>query len=117
MIKQVNTGLALVLLTSAGIAWGQAPQPDAMTLAQAYDRCMTTYAVRLTRTDVTDDAIFQTATESCRELQTSLFAALRAERSSEEAEAIVVAMTEQAQPNFQSMLDRIRSDRAARATQ
>jgi len=107
----------LCLASTTSIASGQATQSEAMTIAQALDRCMTTQAVRLTRTDATDDAIFLSASEACRDLETGLAAALRAERPHDEAEAIIVAMNEQAQPNFQTMLDRIRSDRAARAAQ
>jgi hypothetical protein len=116
VIKKFSIGFALLTATFAGVAWGQA-QANAMTIAQAHDRCMTTQAVRLTRTDASDDAIFQTATEACKELETGLFAALRAERPREEAEAIIAAMNDQAQANFQTMLDRIRADRAARANQ
>jgi len=115
-MKNLILAIALPMLASASAASGQAPQPNAMMLAQALDRCMTTYAVRMTRTDATDDAIFLAAQEGCAELEQTMTAALRSEQP-QQADAMIAALSAQARPNFMSLLNRIRTDRAARMQQ
>jgi hypothetical protein len=107
--------LCLAVMPSA--LFGQAPEPNAMLLSQAYDRCMTTFAVRLTRTDASDEAIYSAATEGCGELQLAMFAAMRREIPQPDVETIISQITDSAEPNFMALLNRIRTDRAAREQQ
>lgn len=86
-----------------------------MMLAQANDRCMTTYAVRLTRTDATDEAIFASAVEGCAELKSQLYAALDKEYPAAQASELKGQLDAAARPNFLNLLQKIRNDRAQRA--
>ena len=107
--------ILLVTLVAAHQATAQQPQQDVQTLAHAYDRCMATQAVRLTRTDATDADIFRQATQACLSLQGLLRAAISAQLPPAQAAEILGPMDAQAEPNFMAMLARIRSDRARRA--
>lgn len=89
-------------------------QPDARIIAQTYDRCMATYAVRLTKTSASDDAIYAEAAKSCLPLKEKLTEAIRRQVSQQEAEMLLASMDASEKPNFVNMLDRIRSDRAKR---
>lgn len=88
-------GFALGAALASHSALAQSEQANAMMLAQANDRCMTTYAFRMTGTDATDEAIFASATAGCKALKSQLEA--------------------QAKPNFLNLLQKIRADRARRA--
>lgn len=90
-------------------------QPDVATLAQAVDRCMATHAVRLTRTDAADEAIFAQATEGCAPLKDQLLAAITRGYSADQAQQLQAAIEANARPNFMRLLQRIRSDRQNRA--
>lgn len=92
-------------------------QPNAYLLAQAYDRCMATCAVRLSHTDATDAAIFAQARQSCQPLGARMRVAVNAEVPPAQAAEALATMDAQAEPNFMRMLARIRSDRARRAAQ
>jgi hypothetical protein len=89
-------------------------QPSVMILAQAHDRCMTTYAVRLTRTEVADEEIFSRATEGCSQLTGQLHAAIAREYPADQARELVATIEASARPNFMTMLQRIRTDRRNR---
>ena len=104
--------LALILVAAPAMA--QQPEPDFRIVAQAYDRCMTTYAVRLTRTAATDDEIFDQASQSCLPLEDRLRAAISVQLPPAQAGEILQAIDAQGEPNFRAMLDRIRSGRARR---
>lgn len=104
-----------ILSLIAQVASAQLPQTDVPTLAQALDRCMATYAVRLTRTDAADEAIFASAVEGCKQIDTELRTAVRRNVDAAQADAALKQWDEQAKPNFMSLLTRIRTDRAARA--
>lgn len=104
----------LVLLLAAQQAAAQDPQPNAMILAQALDRCMATQAVRLTRTASTDANIFAQARQSCLTLNDQLRAAISAQFPPADAAEMLRSIDEQAEPNFMALLSRIRSDRARR---
>ena len=95
-------------------AAAQQPQASVPILAQAYDRCMTTFAVRLTKTAATDEEIFGEAIRSCLPLKTQLTGAILAQLPAAEANKIVQVIDAQAKPSFVSMLAKIRADRAAR---
>jgi len=97
---------------AAPVASAQSPQPVVPTLAQALDRCMASYAVRLTRTDATDETIFATAVEGCKPIETELRIAVRRDVDVAQADAAFKQWDEQAKPNFMSLLNRIRADRA-----
>jgi phage protein D len=60
-----SSAVVLVSLFAAQQVTAQQPHPNAQILAQAYDRCMATHAVRLTHTTASDKEIFAQATESC----------------------------------------------------
>jgi len=111
-IKASATALALLLAMQPAAA--QPAQTNLQILAQAYDRCMATYAVRLTRTAATDADIYTQATQSCAELDGQLKAALNAQLQPAQAAEIIRSMDAQAEPNFMVMLAQIRSDRARR---
>jgi hypothetical protein len=85
-----------------------------MMLAQAQDRCMTTYAVRLTRTSATDEAIYADARSGCGTLASQLHAAIAKEYPADQAAELLATLDAQARPNFMALLQRIRADRAAR---
>ena len=91
--------------------------PDFGIVAQAYDRCMATYAVRLTRTAATDAQIFTEATRSCLPLKARLRAAIIAQLPPAEAAELLGAVDAPAEPGFMALLARIRSDRARREGQ
>lgn len=109
---------ALSALVLAGPAAAfQAPQteePSAMLLAQAWDRCMTEHAVRLTHTPATDEAIYLEAASGCDHIKARVFAAVGRDLPRSEATQLTSAFDAQAKPNFLTMLRRIRADRAAR---
>ncbi|WP_081570425.1 hypothetical protein [Sphingobium herbicidovorans] len=98
-------------------ASAQEAQPNIQIIAQAYDRCMATYAVRLTRTTAPDEAIYAEATKSCSPLKDKLVEAIRQQVSPPEADKVLASMDASAKPNFLNMLNRIRSDRAQRESQ
>lgn len=103
-----HLALALSAATSA------TSQPNVMIVAQAYDRCMATQAVRLTRTIASDDEIFTRAVQTCAALRTELVEALERELPANQAETTLSAMNAQAKPKFMRLLARIRFDRAKR---
>ncbi|VWX54699.1 hypothetical protein [Novosphingobium sp. 9U] len=106
----VAAGLALAQPASA-----QQVQPSAAILGQALDRCMVTFAVRLTKTPASDDAIYDEATRSCAPLDARFRAAAGAELEPKEGAQLLKEMDAARRPNFINLLARIRSDRAKRA--
>ncbi len=107
--------VALALLATEQQAAAQQQQAPVALLAQAFDRCMATSAVRLTKTPASDEDIYDQAVQSCAPLRGELAAAIRAQLPAPDAAELLGAMESQSKPNFLSMLDRIRRDRAARA--
>jgi len=111
----------IIAMTILGVAaqsvFAQPTQPDVATLAQAFNRCMTTYAVRLTKTETADEAIYLAAVDGCKQIEVDLTAAIRRNIPAAQSEATLTQWKEQAKPNFMSLLRRIRSDRAARGGQ
>jgi hypothetical protein len=112
-IKATMAGLICVL--SIPQASAQQDQANIQIIAQAQDRCMATHAVRLTKTDASDENIYAQATSSCRSLNEQLVAAIKAQLPPEEAAEILGQLQTQAKPNFMSMLTKIRADRARRS--
>ena len=106
-----------ILGIAAQSAFAQPAHPDVSTLAQALDRCMTTYAVRLTKTEAADEAIYLAAVDGCKQIEVDLTTAVRRDVPATQGEAALAQWKEQAKPNFMSLLQRIRSDRAARGAQ
>lgn len=106
-----------LLIAAAAVASqpAQAPEPSAAVLAQALDRCMTTHAVRLTRTSATDDAIYTEAAAGCKALNEQLGARIAQEYTPAQAAELTTMLEAQAKPNFLSLLQRIRADRRFRA--
>ena len=96
-------------------AHAQQSAPSAMVVAQAADRCMTTYAVRLTKTSSTDDEIYKQASEGCASINQRVRQVFTEQFPAAQAAQALRQMDAQARPNFFSMLTRIRSDRARRA--
>lgn len=78
---------------------------------------MATYAVRLTRTPASDEAIYAEAAQGCLPLKTRLVDAIRAQVPPAEAAPVLASLETSAKPNFMAMLARIRSDRAKRESQ
>ena len=111
-----STIALLVCQLTVQQAFAQEVQANAQIIAQANDRCMATYAVRLTKTDATDEAIYAEAARSCQPLQDNLATALKAQLTPAQADDILKTLAEQAKPNFMAMLTQIRSDRATRAS-
>lgn len=111
--------LAIAFAFAIGLqnAAAQEVRPNIQIIAQAYDRCMATYAVRLTRTTVPDDVIYAEATKSCSPLKIKLVEAIRQQVPPPEAAKVLTTMDASAKPNFLNMLNRIRSDRAKRESQ
>ena len=106
--------IAMTLLgLAAQSASAQPAQPDISTLAQALERCLATYAVRLTKTDMADEAIYSAATDGCKQIEAGLTAAVRRDAPGPQGEAALAQWTDRAKPNFMALLQRIRSDRAA----
>lgn len=92
----------------------QPAQPDAQLLAQAHDRCMTTYAVRLTKTAATDEAIYSEAVSGCSAVKNALGAAIARDFAVDRAAELAALLEAQAKPNFLALLQRIRTDRLNR---
>jgi hypothetical protein len=105
---------AVAVLIGVQPAAAQDPQPNAMILAQALDRCMVTHAVRLTRTPTSDPDIFAQARQSCQPLNDRLRTAINAELPPADAAEMLRSIDQQAEPNFMALLARIRTDRARR---
>ncbi|MDZ3833472.1 MAG: hypothetical protein U0S50_16895 [Sphingopyxis sp.] len=114
MNRFLPTSLLLGATLLTGGAHAQTAQADAMMLAQANDRCMTTYAVRMTKTDATDDAIFAAATEGCKELRAQLFGAIDKEYPADQASGLKSQLDAAEKPNFIKLLQKIRADRLQR---
>lgn len=107
----------LVVLTGAVSvqpAVAQEGQANAQIIAQALDRCMATYAVRLTRTAASDEEIYAEANRSCAPLNAKFVDAIHAEVPPQQAADLLKTLDETAKPNFFRMLAQIRSDRAKR---
>lgn len=115
-IPNIVNPIALALGTTLFIrpAHAQPAQANAMMLAQANDRCMTTYAVRMTKADVADDAIFAAATEGCKELKAQLFGAIDKDYPSNQANGLKSQLDAAENPNFMNLLQKIRIDRLQR---
>ena len=94
--------------------YGQQAEPSLMLVAQAQDRCMTTFAVRLSRETTDDEAIYEQAIEGCSQLDAQLDAAILREVPAEKQAELKTMLAESRKPNFMAMLAKIRSDRAAR---
>jgi hypothetical protein len=110
----LTTGLLLGTTLLSATVHAQPAQANAMTLAQANDRCMTTYAVRMTKTDVADDTIFAAATEGCKELKAQLFGAIDKEYPADQARGLKSQLDAAEKPNFIKLLQKIRTDRLQR---
>ena len=110
----VNSILAVLWIAGQAAAPAEA-QARVPILAQGVDRCMTTYAVRLTRTEAADEAIFAEAIQGCRELSGQLNAAITREYPEQQARELVATLEAHARPNFMTLLQRIRVDRQRRA--
>lgn len=112
--------LVLAMPLAAQPAPSVAPQsapeaPNVPLLAKMLDRCMATYAVRLTKTDMADEAIFAEAVKGCAGIDQQLRAGVRDQLPAAEAEALFRQLDASLRPNFMAILQRIRADRAARA--
>lgn len=111
MMRAMLTALLLAAPAAAQ------PAPSIPMLAQAHDRCMAGFAVRLTRTGAADEAILAEAVKGCAAIDGELRAAVRAQMPTAEADALIAQFDATAKPNFMALLQRIRADRAARAAQ
>lgn len=113
--KRIFIAVLVVCVTlGAGTTQAQPAPANAMMLAQANDRCMTTYAVRMTKTEAADDAIFAAATEGCKELKAQLFGAIDKEYPADQASDLKSQLGAAEKPNFIKLLQKIRIDRLQR---
>ena len=120
-MREFLISLLLAVPLAAQTTPPAAPQPapeasNVPLLAQMLDRCMATYAVRLTKTDMADEAIFAEAGKGCAGIDLQLRAGVRSQLPAAEAEALIKQFDDTDRPNFMALLQRIRADRAARAT-
>ena len=112
-----SSALVLTLPFAMQPAAGQQPLQDVQIVAQAYDRCMATYAVRLTHTAASDQDIFSQASQGCLPLKSRLIEAINAQLPPAQAREVLESIEAQGEPNFMGMLALIRSDRRRRAGQ
>ena len=89
---------SLVVAAAITAQPAEAAQPTAMVLAQAHDRCMVGYAVRLTKTSANDEAIYSAAVAGCKALHEQLGAAVAREYAPEQAAQLTTALDAQALP-------------------
>jgi hypothetical protein len=109
-----SKAVVLVIALGAQPALAQQSQPNAMLIAQALDRCMATYAVRLTKTAASDEEIYAEATKGCGPLNARFVDSVKASVPPEQAAELLKEADKSQKPNFLSMLTKIRSDRAKR---
>ena len=76
---------------------------------------MTTYAVRMTMTAATDEAIYADAVSGCSAVKNALGAAIVRDYPADRAAELNALLDAQAKPNFLALLQRIRADRLSRA--
>lgn len=114
MSIRIFAAFSVTLLAAFGQAASAQAPSKMMILAQAQDRCMTTHAVRQTRTSTDDRAIYEFARTECEGLQQQLDASIDLELPAEQAKAVKEQMRAQSKPNFLSLVAKIRSDRAER---
>ena len=108
-----RASLAVLASALAASAAAQQVTPETMLLAQAHDRCMTTQAVRLTRTAAADEAIFASAQAGCRGLRDQLTAAIARDLPAGQASELTAMLDARTGPEFTALLARIRAGRAA----
>ena len=89
-------------------------QQNPQIIAQALDRCMATYAVRLTNTKAPDETIFAEATRGCLALNERLKSAINTQVPAAQASSFIKQMDASAKPDFMGMLAQIRRDRASK---
>lgn len=108
--------LALFAIAAATISQSaEVAPPNAMMLGQAHDRCMVSYAVRLTKTSASDEVIYTEAVSGCRGLHEQLGAAIARDYAPEQAVQLTTRLEAQAKPNFLALLRRIRTNRLSKA--
>jgi hypothetical protein len=106
--------IALALVVGVHQASAQQPHAPVQIIAQAYDRCMATSGVRLTKTAATDEDIYTQAIQSCLSLKRELAAAVDAQMPPKEAAGLLQAVDAQSKPAFLAMVAHIRRDREMR---
>ncbi len=111
----IRLGIAsIALVGTPGLA--QQAEPSLMVIAQAQDRCMTTYAVRLSKTMTDDEQIFEQAKAGCAGLDEELNTAIEREIPIEKQSELKTMLAQSSRPNFMAMLAKIRADREARGS-
>jgi len=108
----VVSALAAALSVQAAAA-EQSP-PNIMFIAQALDRCMATYAVRLTKTAASDEEIYTVASKGCAPLDAKFAEGIMATVPPQQAAKFLQDADASKKPNFLNMLTKIRNDRAKR---
>lgn len=114
-MKSIATALFVLGIGLAHAAYAEPTKQNAMMLAQAHDRCMTTYAVRESKTTATDAEIFSLANAGCKDLEEQLYTAIKKEYPSSQSEELIPMLQSQAESNFTKLLLKIRNDRSRRA--
>lgn len=106
--------VASIAVNSAQPAAAQQNQPNFMFIAQALDRCMTTYAVRLSKTAASDEEIYTEATTGCAPLNAKLTEGITATVPPQQAAEFLKDVDASKKRNFLNMLAKIRNDHAKR---
>jgi hypothetical protein len=107
---------AIMIAAAIPPALAQQGQPDVVIVAQALDRCMATYAVRLTKTPASDDIIYAEAVKGCAPLNDKFVEGIKRTVPSRQATELLRDMETSKKPRFLNMLAQIRSDRAKRTS-
>lgn len=105
--------IAVFLVASPTVA--RTPEPSLMLLAEAHDRCLVTYAVRLAGSGEEDEQIYAAASQGCSEIKARRDGAVRTELPPEHVDDLLRELEAAEKPNFMRVLKQIRADRAARA--
>ncbi|OYQ31903.1 hypothetical protein CHU93_04080 [Sandarakinorhabdus cyanobacteriorum] len=106
--------LAVTMVAQSAPPVAQEAPANVPFLAQMLDRCMATHAVRLSKTDMDDAAIYAEAGKGCAAIDQQLRAGVRSQMPPAEAEALIKQFDATDRPNFLVLLQRIRADRVAR---
>ena len=102
--------VAIALFLAAPAPAQSAPQLSAGQAAIVYDQCLARAAVRASRTDAADDAVYGLAKQDCAATRASLLAGNEADK---ERIAALAAIDADKQANFPALTRKIRERRKA----
>ena len=111
-MKTGYVAIAVLAGTLVQPSVAQPTQPSLATLAEALDICLASYAVQLTYSSASDDAIYAAAKDGCKKIETELIATVRRDVPPAQADAALRQWAAVAKPNFMTVIQRIRADRS-----